>query len=178
MPGDRPKTCPRCAKQDLTSFSSCRFCGTKYDAVIPKQKGGVDNWLKLKLSIFAIAAFIVTWFLHGYNSLKDRELTSIRKNIQAVNRPRVIEFYSAHCPACRVFEPTFEQCRAKYSSTIDFEKLDANEKANGKLVIALFISAIPKTYIFNRKGDIVSEETGCVDMATLEKHLQDPELFK
>jgi len=30
MPEDSVKTCLRCNKSDITSFSKCRFCGTKY----------------------------------------------------------------------------------------------------------------------------------------------------
>lgn len=35
MPGESTnKRCPKCRETDFTSFSSCRFCGTKYDTVL------------------------------------------------------------------------------------------------------------------------------------------------
>lgn len=32
------KQCVRCRQKDHTDFSTCRFCGTNYDAVLPKPK--------------------------------------------------------------------------------------------------------------------------------------------
>ncbi len=42
MSEETTKRCPKCKEKDLTSFSSCRFCGTKYDAVIEAPKKGAS----------------------------------------------------------------------------------------------------------------------------------------
>ncbi len=81
MPKDRLKTCPRCGMQDTTSFSSCRGCGTKYGAIIQKQKNGADDRLKLVLTIVAVVVLVAAWFIHGLNSSKDKELkTNVGQN--------------------------------------------------------------------------------------------------
>ena len=37
--------CPRCKQKDETDFSTCRFCGTKYSAIITKEKvRGLDTF--------------------------------------------------------------------------------------------------------------------------------------
>jgi hypothetical protein len=39
-PGPQSMRCPKCNQTDRTDFSKCRFCGTRYDAVITKASGG------------------------------------------------------------------------------------------------------------------------------------------
>jgi hypothetical protein len=40
--GQESKRCPKCKQTDRTDFSSCRFCGTRYDAAVPSRGGGFD----------------------------------------------------------------------------------------------------------------------------------------
>ena len=109
---------------------------------------------------------------------KKATFACIIKNIQTVNRPRLLELYSPSCGACQAYEPILQQSQNKYGATIDFQRLNIKEKSNCNLVVVLWLTAIPKTYIFNRKGEIVCELEGCLDMTTLGKYLQDPKLLK
>ena len=178
MDQELPKICPKCRQKDVTSFSTCKFCGTKYDAKIPKPKSEFDWRIKLKLSAILILVGVVLWCVHSLQSFKAKQLASLRKSIKAVSRPRMIEFYSPSCGACQAYEPIVDQCQAKYGATIDFQRLKYDDKSNSDLEVALSVDAIPKTCIFNRKGEEVYEQTGCLDLATLDKHLQDAELLK
>jgi thiol-disulfide isomerase/thioredoxin len=173
-----PKICPSCRQKDMTSFSTCRFCGTRYDAIIPKQKSEFDERIILKLSAIALLIGIIFWFIHIQQSQKEKSFASVIKNIQTINRPRLLELYSPTCGACQAYEPIIQQCQSKYGATIDFQRLNIKEKSNRHLVLALWLTAIPKTYIFNRKGEIVNELEGCLNATTLDKYLQDPKLLK
>jgi thiol-disulfide isomerase/thioredoxin len=107
-----------------------------------------------------------------------RQLDLVKKGIVTVDRPRLIEFYTIHCPACQSYKPIIEQCRQKYGETIDFQSVDFDDEKNIKLNIGLWVTAVPTTFVFNRRGEEVFEKTGCLDFATLDKQLRDPDLFK
>jgi len=54
------KQCPRCKQKDNTDFSSCRFCGVRYDAVPQKTDSGMG--LKVGFWPFIIILFAIVWF--------------------------------------------------------------------------------------------------------------------
>jgi hypothetical protein len=60
------KLCVRCKQKDTTDFSSCRFCGTRYDAVLPVSKErSTDIGAMLRSWPALIVILLVLSFLQG-----------------------------------------------------------------------------------------------------------------
>ncbi|MBP6746797.1 hypothetical protein KA344_16280 [bacterium] len=161
-------TCPNCDRKDKTSFSKCRFCHTRYDAIIEKEKFTIDSRL------LGIVAFVVVfgsaglWVDYAYKQQKIKSLAPIVASIKAANKPRIIEFYATWCPPCKEYEPVIEACRVKYLGRVDFERLNVDDKANLEKKQALDVKAIPKTCFFDNEGNQVEEVVGGLDQDKLE----------
>ena len=67
--------------------------------------------------------------MHIQQSQKEKSFAPMIKNIQTVNRPRLLELYSPSCGACQAYEPILQQSQNKYGATIDFQRLNIKEKA-------------------------------------------------
>ena len=173
MSQDLPKICPSCSKKDITSFSTCRFCGTKYDAIIRKNNINIDE---RTIGIITLVLLSLGGIFYGGQALKSmraQRTASISKSVQAANKPRMIEFYATWCGPCRAYGPIVEQCQAKYSGQIDFQRLDLDNPNNSELRRTFGVNAVPTTYLFNRKGEEVFEQAGGLDFVTLDKYLHD-----
>ena len=55
----KTRRCVRCKEEDTTDFSSCRFCGTKYDAVIQQAKAPGANFGSMLRSWPTLILFLI-----------------------------------------------------------------------------------------------------------------------
>ena len=57
------KICVRCKQKDITEFSTCRFCGTRYDALLPQARPqssfDLGSILRSRLGLFIVLTFCV-----------------------------------------------------------------------------------------------------------------------
>jgi thiol-disulfide isomerase/thioredoxin len=171
---DVAKHCPGCRRTDITSFKTCRYCHTKYDAVITHTEygdGGIGFKVQLGAALF-VGLLAVLYF--GKNTLEDRRvkyMAPVVASVKAAHRPRVIEFYSKHCPACLEYEPKIEAVQARYQGRVDFERLNLADQASFEKRRAMLVQAIPRTCIFDSNGNEIFDFEGVVDEGQLSKIL-------
>ncbi len=168
-----PKICPSCRATDVTSFSKCRFCGTRYDAVIARPSP--LNLDERFIGISAIIVMFVGGFIYLTSSMQQaraEKLKPVSQQVQASNRPHVYEFYANWCGPCRSYGPTVDACSAKYSGQIDFKRLNVDEPGSRELAMSMEVRAIPRTVIFDRHGKEVASFTGGVSAQQLDQYMQ------
>jgi thiol-disulfide isomerase/thioredoxin len=165
------KICPSCKLKDLTSFSKCRDCGTKYDAHVEAPSGaGIDQ--RILLVVLGAAGFLSS-FLWLSSTVKDARLTAMAPlvaEIKAANRPRVLEFYAEWCGPCGSYGPGVEHCKAKYAGRIDVVRINVDSKT--PLARTFRTRAIPRTCLFDRQGKEVGEIAGDIGEERLDKLMQ------
>jgi thioredoxin 1 len=170
---DVEKNCPSCKKRDFTSFSKCRYCGTRYDAKIDSNQGmGIDQRFLL---IVSAAVLIVGLGFYINNSLKEakaKRLASIVSQIRAVHRPRIVELYADWCGPCKMYGPIVEQCRAKYIGQVDFQRFNVDEPNSRPIVMAIGETRIPTTCMFDSQGNQVDQVVGGLSAETLDEYVQ------
>lgn len=177
------KICPSCREKEITGFSTCRFCGTRYDAVISENK--------VKIDIFGILAIILVigsifYYAPTLTSIRWPRFVLMNKSIEVAGRPRLIELYTNWngCPnGCKkvtAYNTIVEKCQAEYGTKIDFRMLNVDDENNRALAHKLGggLIALPAIYLFNRSGEEVAEFTDQLTYAELDKQLQDPKLFR
>jgi thiol-disulfide isomerase/thioredoxin len=165
------KICPSCKLKDLTSFSKCRDCGTKYDAHIEAPRGpGIDQ--RILLATLGIAGFLGCYMV-GLNVMKEARIMGmvpLVAEIKAVNRPRVLEFYAEWCGPCRSYGPAVENCKAKYAGKVDVVRINVDSR--NPLSRTFGVRAIPKTITFDRQGNEIDEVAGDIGEERLDKLMQ------
>lgn len=173
MPSDDvAKVCPKCKKRDITSFSKCRYCDTKYDAKIVEQGGlSVDQQFVVGVCLIALLVGAGIWINNTLKEAKAKRLSAITTQIRAAHRPRVLEFYADWCGPCRAYGPVIEACRAKYAGQIDFQRLNTDDPNSTALKQALNCSGIPMTCMFDSQGNEVAEVVGGVDPERLDDYM-------
>lgn len=164
-------TCPNCDRKDRTSFSKCRFCHTRYDAIIEKEKFKLDHRFVGIVAFVVIFGAAYKWVDYSYKQQKIKSMEPIVASIKAAKKPRVIEFYATWCQPCKDYEPVIEASRAKYFQRVDFERLDVDNKDNVAKKEALGVRAIPKTCFFDSEGNQIEEVVGGLDSDQLEKKI-------
>jgi len=108
-------------------------------------------------------------------------LSSLRGNVVVIN------FWATWCPPCKAEIPDFIEVYDMYSSRgVEFLGISAEDKnllegfaedyginypvlidETGSVFQAYGVSAIPQTYIVNRKGEIVFKQTGMMSKSQL-----------
>jgi thioredoxin 1 len=165
------KICPKCKQKDVTSFSKCRDCGTRYDAHIEEPRGGgIDQ--KFLLVVLGVAGAF-GFFQCSQSAIKEAKLkrmAPIAAEIKAAGRPRVLEFYADWCGPCRNYGPVVESCKAKYSGRIDVVRI--NVDSSNPLSKVCNVHAIPKTCTFDRQGNEIDEVLGDISEDTLDHLMQ------
>jgi thioredoxin 1 len=172
MASDLLKKCPSCKKTDVTSFSTCRYCGTKYSAKIEEPKSYLDQKVLAVFAMVAICCGIGYYITSTLKAEKAKNISALVSEIKAANRPRVIEFYADWCGPCRAYGPVVEECRGKFSGRVDFERLNVDDPNSRDLAQKLEVSAIPKTCFFSRNGEETGEVVGGIDSSNLEERVQ------
>jgi thioredoxin 1 len=119
-------------------------------------------------SFFILAAFIYFYFDAQKH---EKELEPIKKVVIASHRPLVLHFYADWCGPCHTYEPMLRAALRPYGSTIDCQDLNIDIAKNNKLLHSCGASAIPTTVIFDRNGNQIAKETGCISTAELDKYL-------
>jgi thioredoxin len=171
MGEDVKKVCPRCRREDFTTFSKCRFCETPYLAVLEAKKSTLD--LKGILILVSLAGLLFGGYYCKTIEVQERNkrLESVIAEIKAVGRPRVVEFYADWCGPCRAYAPILEAMQGTYGGRIDFYRLNVDEQKNADLVARFGVSSIPRTCIFDGNGKQVLDKTGVVPQAVLQETL-------
>jgi len=129
---------------------------------------------RIMIFIFlAIAAGIFYYF----NSVQDtthieEAVGPLKEKIAAANRPRIISFTAKWCGACKQFKPVLKEVMANYSSSVDCEILDVDDKHNLERVRSFRVSSIPATYVFDRKGNLILKHIGYMSTEELDKYLR------
>ncbi len=170
---DISKMCPNCKRKDVTSFSKCKFCGTRYDAKIAAEPRSIDMKI-VGVICAALAAFGI--FNYSNSTLKEaktKRLAFITKAVRAANRPRVMEFYADWCGPCHTYGPVIEACHSKYQSQVDFQRFNVEDPASKEAAMAIGVRAIPRTCMFDRHGNEVVDVTGGLSAEELEQRMHE-----
>jgi len=155
------KRCPSCHQSDITDFSTCRFCHTRYDAVIKAApESSIGKQLVAPIAIVLLVLGPIALIAHHAREVQTAKLAVIRDEIKSVGRPRVLEFYATWCGPCKAYEPTVLDCSRRYAGRVDFQRLDIDDPENKRYVAAMGVRAVPTTCIFNENGQEVYHQSG------------------
>jgi thiol-disulfide isomerase/thioredoxin len=165
--------CPSCKKQDITSFHSCRYCGTRYDARIDDKQGSrIDQKFLIYTCIAVLSIGILIWAKNAMKEARNKQLSPIITQVRAAHKPRVLEFYADWCGPCRSYGPVIEACRAKYAGQIDFQRFNVDDASSRPTAQACGVSAIPKTCMFDSEGNEIAEAVGGLSPEALDDYMQ------
>lgn len=188
MDQDIPKICPSCGKKDITSFSTCRFCNTKYDAKARKDTVNVDLGLIAVVTFIIMVCGVLLYLYTSAKTFKEERTLSLTKSIAAVSRPRLIEIYTEWqgCPGghqrCVTYNNIVQECQAEYGSKVDFQRINTDNRNPNDMDIVQRLSGglatLPSIYLFNRRGEQVAHMSDDITHQALAKRLQDPDLYK
>jgi thiol-disulfide isomerase/thioredoxin len=73
---------------------------------------------------------------------------------------KIIDLYTDWCGWCKKFEPTFMQARAKYGNSIQFERLNAEQPPNDRLVKKYRVRGYPTLLFLDNNGKLVKRIDG------------------
>jgi thiol-disulfide isomerase/thioredoxin len=167
------KCCPSCHQFDITDFNTCRFCHTRYDAVIKaKPESAMGGQLITPVMIVLFVVGTMAFFVHNSRAERSAKLAVIQAEIKSSGRPKVLEFYATWCGPCKSYEPTVLDCSRRYSNRVDFQRLNIDSPANRKYVTAMGVNAVPTTCIFNENGEEVYHQAGALPPEMLEEAIQ------
>jgi thioredoxin 1 len=76
--------------------------------------------------------------------------------------PRMVDFGSKQCRACKAMEPVLENCKEKYSDKFETEFIDVWQPENQTLAKAREIKSIPTQIFFNEEGKELFRNTGFI----------------
>ncbi|KAF1079251.1 MAG: hypothetical protein GQF41_4447 [Candidatus Rifleibacterium amylolyticum] len=94
--------------------------------------------------------------------------TSVEKNIaesavvepQTAAKPKMIEFGSKQCKACKAMEPVMENLKKSHSEVFDIEFVDVWLPENQTFAKSYSISSIPTQVFLNAAGKEIARNTG------------------
>lgn len=166
------KICNHCKQADITDFSTCRYCGQKYGTTPPPPP---KTYLTEKALAVSAAAIVMFGVVHHDRAVYDKQrattLASVRREVSASHRPRVLEFGADWCGACRAYGPTIDGAKSRYPQ-IDFIRYNIEDPKVGDLVDGLGVRAIPVTCFFDRDGKLINQEVGALPDDMLDDRLK------
>ena len=178
MDQDLPKLCPNCHKKNVTSFSICRFCGTRYDALILKSNMNIDKLVLYCLLLIILTVSGIFCYEQIQKSARFERLAPIRESIKVANKPRLIWLYCISTNSCdggkrllalyNTINTIIDKRQAEYARKIDFQRLNVEDKNNEELLSILAEGkwgpvqtlTCPAIFLFSRRGEIVVEFKG------------------
>ena len=85
---------------------------------------------------------------------------SVADQSQAAARPKMIEFGSKQCKACKAMEPVMENLKKSHSEVFDIEFVDVWLPENQTFAKSYSISSIPTQVFLNAAGKEIARNTG------------------
>ena len=128
------------------------------------------NSEKVMILVFSVLA----WAIYLYFDARQHEanLRPIKESVIAHHRPLVLHFYAEGHGPSRQFGPILKGALRPYGNTIDCQDLDIDRDKNRALLLNFGTTAVPTTVIFDRDGNQLARETGCLDAKTLDIYLR------
>ncbi len=170
------KTCPGCGQVDLTDFSSCRYCGHKYNGASETETAWMTkmsapkNWIPWIFGIVIISgsAFAIC------NSRVERAdvLKPLSQSIAATGRARAMIFMTDWAAPGEVYATTVNAEAEKFGSNIDFYRLSMNDPTNKELMEKLGVQYSPTTAIFAGDGHESKTISGVLTQKDLDRYLE------
>jgi thioredoxin 1 len=129
---------------------------------------------KIMILIFIIIAGGIFYYFQSLQDTTrlDETIGPLKQKIAAANRPRVINFTAPWCPACKQLKPVLNEVMNNYSRSVDCEILNVNDKGNLEMVRSFRVKAIPVTYVFDRKGNLVFKHVGYMGTQELDNQIR------
>lgn len=117
------------------------------------------NFKELLMVFLAGALFFGIW---SYSNDQDRKksLVSYQKRVAALNRPRILDFYSKTCGPCQSSEPTWNEAKNKYSGQADFFRVEWGAKDPDHLIFSYNVHKLPTFVFVDRRGNEVARKVG------------------
>ncbi len=76
------------------------------------------------------------------------------------DKPQIIDVYTSWCGWCKVFEPIFRQAQAKYANQYNFQRLNAEVKANKGIVKKYKVKGYPTILLLDSRGGLIRKIDG------------------
>lgn len=84
------------------------------------------------------------------------------ENTITIAQPKIIDFGSKNCRACKAMEPILESCMVKHSDKFITEFIDVWKPENQSIAKAHKIQSIPTQIFFDEKGKELFRHTGFI----------------
>jgi thioredoxin reductase (NADPH) len=98
-----------------------------------------------------------------------RSRQQFEKEIREAHGAVFVDFYSTHCPPCRMFSPMYDDWAKEYGGKIKFLKVNADHVQ--ELFMQFQVRGVPTLIILDEKGNIVRRSTGFNEISDVEKRL-------
>jgi len=76
------------------------------------------------------------------------------------DKPQILDVYTAWCGWCKVFEPIFAQAQAKYANQFNFQRINAEVKANKAIVKKYKVKGYPTILLLDSRGGLIRKIDG------------------
>ena len=129
---------------------------------------------KIMIGVFLAIAMAIFFYFQSMQETRklNENIGSVKQSIIKSNRPRIITFTAAWCPACQQFKPVLKKVMLDYASSIDCQIINIEDKQNAQIVHAFNVHSIPATYIFDRKGNLLVKQVGFIEPDDLDQDLR------
>ena len=80
--------------------------------------------------------------------------------LKGSKKPAVLKFYADWCASCKEYAPAYDKVSKELGSTVDFYKIDIDQKKYKKLIKEIKISRIPDTIFVSEDRNNVTRQIG------------------
>lgn len=129
---------------------------------------------KIMILIFIVIAGGIFYYFQSAQDAEhlDESIGPLKQKIAAANRPRVINFTAPWCSACKQLKPVLKEVMNNYNRSVDCEILNVDDKSNLEMVRSFRVKAIPVTYVFDRKGNLIFKHIGYISAQDLDSQVR------